>query len=82
MAIIICLNQPEGKDIKSLLTKENLRKIAQLEEEILSGNSETEDRPDSISETLRPDAEVTITIQRFGEAYRIIDKHKLLDLFK
>lgn len=37
---------------------------------------------DPISETLVPDAEITITIRRYGEAYQIVEREKLAEFFK
>ena len=41
-----------------------------------------EPAPDPISETLKPDAEITITIRRYGEAYQIVEREKLAEFFK
>lgn len=41
-----------------------------------------EPAPDPISETLKPDAEITITIRRYGEVYQIVEREKLAEFFK
>jgi len=43
-----------------------------------------EQKPESdpISETLIPDAEITVTIRRYGKTYQIVDSEKLAEFFK
>ena len=43
---------------------------------------EQKPEPDPISETLIPDAEITVTIRRYGETYQIVDREKLAEFFK
>ena len=43
---------------------------------------EQQPEPDPISETLIPDAEITVTIRRYGKTYQIVDSEKLAEFFK